>query len=174
MTKPDGTYELPIYRPGHYRVGVNLNQSAKRDAPYPRWFYPGTADEAAAAEIEFNGKPETRVLDIALPQPMAARVVAGVVFGRDGQPRPRALVTAFDASQAIIAQTSTDPNGRFTVHLFADTPYTLEAEWGGMAPDAVSAVPIQIQPGRNTLDLEVVLTEPGNSTLKRLQQRGMR
>jgi hypothetical protein len=38
MTGPDGQYEIRIVRPGQYYLGVNLNRTATRDTPYPRWF----------------------------------------------------------------------------------------------------------------------------------------
>ncbi|MES1258288.1 MAG: carboxypeptidase-like regulatory domain-containing protein, partial [Acidobacteriota bacterium] len=57
MTGPDGRYALRILRPGRYYVGINLNHTATRDSPYPRWFYPGTADPALAVTVDFTGKP---------------------------------------------------------------------------------------------------------------------
>jgi hypothetical protein len=48
-----GKYEIQLSRPGRYYLGVNLNQGAMARSPYPRWFHPGTADQASATIVEF-------------------------------------------------------------------------------------------------------------------------
>jgi hypothetical protein len=161
MTDPDGHYELRILRPGEYHLGINLNRAATRDSPYPRWFHPGTEDAAAATKIDFSGRSETRVYDLTLPDPLPERTVDGVVVRADGQPAVRSVVTAFDAFRNAIAQAFTDPRGHFVMHIFVGTPYQLHAVIPG--PQAVSAPPVDIQPGSNPLSLHLTLTQPGNS-----------
>jgi hypothetical protein len=161
MTDPDGHYELRILRPGEYHLGINLNQAATRDSPYPRWFHPGTEDAAAATKVDFSGRSETRVYDLTLPDPLPERTVDGVVVRADGQPAVRSVVTAFDAFRNAVTQAFTDPRGHFVMHIFVGTPYQLHAVIPG--PEAVSAPPVDIQPGSDPLSLHLTLTQPGNS-----------
>jgi hypothetical protein len=169
VTDANGDYELRILRPGEYLLGVNLNHTATRDTPYSRWFHPGTENPAAATKIDFSGRPETRVYNLTLPEPLPERTVDGVVVRADGQPAVRSVVTAFDAFRNAVAQAFTDPNGHFAMHIFAATPYQLHAVIPG--PDAVSALPVDIQPGSNPLSLHLTLSQPGNSAYDVMRSR---
>src|SRR5205823_3426198 len=108
MTGPDGHYELSVTRPGRYYFGVNLNHTPTRDTPYPRWFYPGTDDQAAAALIEFSGKPDTRTYDFTLPDAQSERLIDGIVLTSDGRPMGLARVTVFDSSDNVVAFDAAD------------------------------------------------------------------
>ena len=171
MTDPEGRYEIRIVRPGQYFLGVSLNHSPSRDTPYPRWFYPGTGDPSLATTIDFSGKPETRTYDFTLPDQQSRRTIDGFVLRRDGQPMPRAVVTVLDDSQNVAAQAFADLKGFFSLAVFSGTPYRLHTVWPGNTPaDAASAVPIDIAPGSEPLNLELVLTQPGNSFLESRQK----
>lgn len=161
-TDADGHYELSILRPGEYYVGVNLGHTALTDSPYPRWFHPGTEDAAAATKIEFSGRPETRVYDLTLPDPLPERTVSGIVVRADGQPTAHGVVTAFDSFRTPVAQAITDPTGHFTMHIFAGTAYQLHAVFPG--PEPFSAPPLDIEPGTTALTLHLTLSQPGNLT----------
>jgi hypothetical protein len=77
---------------------------------------------------------------------------------------PRAVVTVFDSSQAIVTQAFADQNGRFALHVFVGTSYRLLAVWpGNTLEEAVSAAPLDIQPDSSPLSLRLTLTQPGNS-----------
>ncbi|HEV3198856.1 MAG TPA: carboxypeptidase-like regulatory domain-containing protein [Bryobacteraceae bacterium] len=163
VTDVDGHYTIRLVRPGQYFLGVNLNHTATRDTPYQRWFYPGTEDPASAARIEFSGRPEARTYDFTLPDRLPERAVEGVVLTKDGQPRPRAVVTVFDSSKMSVAQAIADQEGRFALNVFAGIPYRLIAVWPGTTPDtAVSAVPLTISPDSSPLSLRLMLTQAGN------------
>jgi hypothetical protein len=168
MTDADGNYALRILRPGEYHLGINLNHTATKYSPYPQWFHPGTKDSATATKIDFSGRPETRVYDLILPDPLPERTVEGVVVRADGQPPIRSLVTAFDAFRNIVAQESTDPSGHFVMYLFAGISYQLHAVTG---PPVVSVPPVDIQPGSNPLSLHLTLSQPGNSTDEVMRSR---
>jgi hypothetical protein len=171
MTDPQGRYEIRIVRPGQYYLGVSLNHSPSRDTPYPRWFYPGTGDPSLATTIDFSGQPETRTYDFTLPDQQSRRTIDGFVLRRDGQPMPRAVVTVLDDSQNVAAQAFTDLKGFFSLAVFSGMPYRLHTVWPGNTPvDAASAVPIDIAPGSEPLNLELVLTQPGNSFLESRQK----
>ncbi|MEO8368863.1 MAG: carboxypeptidase-like regulatory domain-containing protein [Candidatus Solibacter sp.] len=171
-TDPDGRYQLRIVKPGQYYLGINLNHTPTQYTPYPRWFYPGTDNQASAISIAFSGRPETRTYDLALPDRQPERSIEGIVSRTDGQPKPRVLVTIRDASRTVVAQAFADQSGRFSAHVFAGTAYRLHAVWPGNAADAAaSAVPVEIEPGTSALTLRLTLTQPGNSWLDEQQQR---
>ncbi|HWB97257.1 MAG TPA: hypothetical protein VG672_11155 [Bryobacteraceae bacterium] len=172
MTGPDGRYELRIIRPGQYYLGVNLNHSPTRETPYPRWFYPGTADPAAAAKIDFSGKPAAQTCDLILPDRQPERIIEGIVLQANGTPRPRAVVNASDDSQSFVDQAIADPAGRFILRLFAGLPYRLLAVWPGDTPaDAFSSKPIDLRPDSQPLTLRITLTEPGNALLNEYRKK---
>lgn len=166
MTGPDGSYELRIFMPGQYHIGINLNHSPTRETPYPRWFHPGTSDPAAATVLAFSGKPESRSINFEVPATQDTRVIEGTVLKPDGQPAPVVRLSVFDDTQTLIAYGDADPDGRFRLTVFAGTTYHLHAVWpGNLAAEAASAVPVLIQSGRQSVSLRLVLTEPTNSTL---------
>jgi hypothetical protein len=171
-TDLDGHYELSTVRAGHYYLGINLNHAPTPDTPYPRWFYPGTEDPALATRIDFSGKPEVRTYDFTLPDRQPQRSIEGVVLKADGQTMPRAVVNVFDFSKTIVAQAFTDPSGRFSLQVFAGTPYRLLAVWPGNTPeDAASAAPLDIQSDSRPLNLRLTLTQPGNSFFAEQQRK---
>ncbi len=106
-----------------------------------------------------------------LPDQQSRRVIEGVVVTRDGQARPRAVVTVLDESQNVVAQAFADVKGFFSLEVFTETSYRLHAVWPGNTPgDAASARPIDIAPGSDELKLRLELTQPGNSFVERLQK----
>jgi hypothetical protein len=156
-----------INRPGRYYLGVNLNHTATRDTPYPRWFCPGTEDQALAGIIEFSGKQETRTYNFSLPERQSKRMIEGVISTVDGRLRANARVSVYDSSDNVIDFGIADSEGRFVLRVFAEIGYRLHAVWPGDRPDqAVSAVPTDIPPGAGPLSLRLILTEPGNSLMK--------
>jgi len=171
-TDLDGHYEMSVVRAGQYYLGINLNHTPTLDTPYPRWYYPGTEDPALATGIDFSGKPEVRTYDFALPDRQPERTIEGVVLKADGQPMPRAVVNVFDFSKTIVAQAFADPNGRFSMQVFAGTPYRLLAIWPGNTPeDAVSSAPLDILPDTKPLTLRLTLTQPGNAFFAEQQRK---
>jgi hypothetical protein len=60
-------------------------------------------------------RPDT--YDFTLPERQRERAIEGMVLTRDGQPKPRAVVTVRDPSQNVIAQAFADQNGRFALQV---------------------------------------------------------
>lgn len=162
-TDADGRYELRILRPGEYNLGINLNETATQYSPYPRWFHPGTQDPVAATKINFSGRPETRVYDFILPEPLQERTIDGIVVRADGHAAAGSVVTAFDSFRNIVAQAFTEPDGQFVMQVFVGTAYQIHALLPG--PEAVSALPVDIPPGNTPLSLHLTVKQPGNSVL---------
>lgn len=171
MTNVDGRYEMLVLRPGQFQLGVNLSHTATAQAPYPRWFYPGTESPSAAARIEFSGAPDSRVCDFALPMPLKPRRVEGVARMADGRHASMIRLFALDSSKAVVAYETADSNGHFSISLFAGVPYQLHAVWPGNAPaEATSAVPMEIPAGTDPLTLTITLNQPGNSFTKAMEE----
>ena len=81
------------------------------------------------------------------------------------------MVTVFDSLHSPVGAESADPNGRFALRLFAGTAYRLLAVWTGNTPEeAISAMPLDIQPDTSPLNLRLTLTQPGNSYLEEQRQ----
>jgi len=165
MTTPDGYYEFRVVRPGQYYLGINLNHTPTRDTPYPRWFYPGTENQAAAAIINFSGKPDTRTYDFTLPDRQNERVIEGIALTSEGRPMAGARLTVFDSTESVVAFGVADAAGRFLLRVFAEIPYRLHAVWPEYPDKAVSAVPVEIDPGSRPLNLQLILNQRGNSAL---------
>ena len=80
-------------------------------------------------------------------------------------------MTVLDDSHNVVAQAFADLKGFFSLAVFSGMPYRLHTVWPGNTPaDAASAVPIDIAPGSNLLNLQLVLTQPGNSFLESRQK----
>ena len=172
VTNADGRYQVNVSRPGQFQLGVNLSRTATRETPYPRWFYPGTENPSAAAQIEFSGRPESRTYDFVLPERLKTRDVQGFAWMADGRPAPLVRLIALDSSNAVVAQETADPNGHFSLSLFAGVPYQLHAVWPGDAvAAATSAVPTEIPAGSGPLTLRLTLNRPGNSFADATQKR---
>jgi hypothetical protein len=158
-TGPDGQYELRIVRPGQYYLGINLNHSPTSDTRYPRWFYPGTEDEAAAEIIDFSGKPDIRTYDFTLPDRQDERVIEGIVLPSEGRPMP-ASVSVFDSSETMMAHTIADHEEASSCVCSLTFPIGCMPYGPADTPNtAVSAVPIDIQPSRDHVNLRLVLTQ---------------
>lgn len=165
ITDAEGRYQLRLVRTGQYNIGVNINHTAMKESPYPRWFHPGTENRSAATVIDVDGRPGNRTLDFTLPDPLKERIVECVVFKSDGHPEPRALVTIFDKSGSIIENSPVDPRGRVSLTVFAGIPYRLHALLPGIGPEAISAIPVDIQPGSDPMNVDLILNQQGNSVL---------
>jgi hypothetical protein len=163
----NGAFEILLSRPGRYYLGVHLKEPATADSPYPRWFHPGTTEVASATVIEFSGKPGIQTYELTLPDPKLVRLVEGYAFLSNETPANIIRLFAIDRDGQLIAQASTDPNGRFRLRLPADEAYQLHAVWPGNRPEtAMSSVPISIEPGPNTASLRIALNQSGNSYLE--------
>lgn len=166
-TDAEGRFELRHFSVGGYYLGVNLSTQPNLQMPYPRWFYPGTADPAQAAVIFFSDKPEIQHYDLTLPSPQRERIVAGTIFWPDGRPASGAGLVLLDTAwlwREASAQTTADGQGHFTLRVLDGTAYRLHAVVHVGSPgDPRSAEPVDIQPGTDPLNLRVIVTRSGDS-----------
>jgi hypothetical protein len=159
FTGRTGEYEVGAVAPGDYRLGVNLAQTARQESPYPRWFHPGTTDENAATLIHFDGKPDTRTFDFALPPKLAQRELAGRVVSAMGIPLKNANVRLEDEEGRFVTSASTEADGRFTLIGFALTAYTIRATWSEEGRRNATTL-VRIDAGSEPLELRMVADQP--------------
>ena len=77
----DGLYEFEYLRTGDYYLGVNLDRPPSPDMPYGQWYFPGTADPAAAIVVHLPETPGVQTFDLILPEPQKDRIIEGVDLG---------------------------------------------------------------------------------------------
>jgi hypothetical protein len=141
-----GRAEAQELHPDRYIVGINVAQSPSATQPYPRLFYPGVADQAAASSIDL-GYGERVVLEtFMLPEPLDSRRISGIVRWPDGKPAARAYVTLYTDRSThrygvpIGSSVVTDDEGRFVLNGLAGRRYHLRAHASVKAVEEDGAV----------------------------------
>lgn len=163
-TNAEGRFEFPLVSPGTYVLGINLTHPPRDQAPYPRWFHPGTSDPAAATRIVVSDKRETQSFDLTVPDRLTPRLITGTVLNADGAPAAEAEVRFTLDSQTLIEPTIIVRNGGFTQMLLSGTRYRVHAMAQGPAGTPVrSAEPVEIPPGTDPVKLVLRLTRTGDS-----------
>ena len=166
-TDQDGRYELRHFTAGGYYLGINLQQPPTVNNPYTRWFYPGTENIDRAAVIYFSEEAENKQYDLVLPEVQHERTAEGTVFWPDGRPAAGALVLVLDSRwlwQSFVSRATVDANGHFALRGLLDgTQYRLHAVAAPPRSGLISAEPVDVQPGKDPLNLMLVLSKPGSS-----------
>jgi hypothetical protein len=163
-TDTGGRYTLPHLRAGDYFLGVSLTHPPTPEQPYTRWFYPGTEDPARAVLLHVLDKPGAQRFDLTLPPAQHDRTVRGIVYWPDGRPAEGVNVHTQDPRWPwwpVMASARTGADGRFSLQVLDGTAYRLHAIQFANPP--VSAAPAPIAPGTAPLELQLVLTQRGNS-----------
>jgi hypothetical protein len=159
----DGLYEFEYLRTGDYYLGVNLDRPPSPEMPYGQWYFPGTTDPFAAAIVHLAETPGEQTFDLILPEPQKDRIIEGVVLGADGRPARARLRMEDPRWPGWSTFGNADADGHFLLHSFDGTHYRLHAVGGQSSVSAISADPVEIQPGSAPLKLRLLLTRPGDS-----------
>jgi len=162
-TDLDGNYEFESLRTGDFYLGVNLDHPASVESPYARWFFPGIEDSVGATIIHLPAAPDEQTFDLILPEPQKDRIIEGTVVWPDGRPARARLPLEDPRWPGYASSGSSDGDGHFLLHSFDGTRYRLHAVGGQSSDSAVSAEPVDIQPGNTPLKLRLILTRPGDS-----------
>lgn len=133
-TRGDGLAEARQLHPDRYIVGVNVSRVPEPRQPYPRLFYPGVADRAAALVIDLGAGERLELDPFVLPARLEERRLSGVVVRPDGSPAAAANVSLRAipepgrryAPQVGVGVT-TDKEGRFTVVALGGRRYRIHA-----------------------------------------------
>ena len=167
----DGLYEFEYLRTGDYYLGVNLDRPPSPDMPYGQWYFPGTAEPGAATIVHLPETPGVQTFDLILPEPQKDRVIEGVVLWPDGRPARARLPLEDPRWPGWSTFGSSDASGHFLLHSFDGTLYRLHAVGGESSISAISAEPVEIQPGSAPLKVRLILTRPGDSFRQEREQQ---
>jgi hypothetical protein len=171
--EPDGRFEFAFLAPGDYYLGVNLDRPPAPDAPFARYFYPGTEDPEMADILHIPEEGAVIDADLQLPPEQVERTLSGVVVWPDGRPAKEANLYLEDSRfpiQVNIVRATTDDQGVFSFECYDGTSYRLHAVSAcGQVSECRSAEPQFIPPGVAP-DLKLVLTRPGHSGAEAYQK----
>ena len=166
---PDGRFEFADLAPGDYYLGVNLDRPPAPDAPFARYFFPGTEDPELAETLHIPEDGAVIDADLTLPREQHERVLSGVVTWPDGKPASGANLYLEDARfpmQVNVVQATTDERGVFTLKCYDTTSYILHAVSAcDQVSECRSAEPQIIPPGVSP-DLRMVLKRSGHSSVE--------
>lgn len=152
-TDQQGRYELRRLTAGDYQIGVSLAAPATLKQPY---------DQTRAGVVQVTDTPGVTRLDFTIPEPQHERLIHGIVVWPDGRAVEGARVTLQDprwTNPVPGGDTGTGKDGRFTLRGLDGTRYLVRALTYGRAPMYTEALPVA--PGREALDLKLILTGAG-------------
>ena len=133
-TRGDGVAEARQLHPDRYIVGVNVSRVPEPRQPYPRLFYPGVADHAAALVIDLRAGERLELDPFVLPARLEEHRLSGVVVRPDGSPAAAADVSLRAVPERgrryapqVGVGVRTDKEGRFTVVALGGRRYRIHA-----------------------------------------------
>jgi hypothetical protein len=158
-----GQYKLRALTTGDYYIGVSLSRSPRIDAPYTRWFYPGTEDPQSATLVRIADKPEAQTVDLTLPPRQKARRIEGTVVWPDGTAANHVEITLEDPRWSwniYFVEARTDNEGRFIVSVLDGTRYRVRAI-GRRGPESFTSEVVAVEPGTAPANVRLVLSRKG-------------
>jgi hypothetical protein len=150
-----GEMEWAQLPPGRYLVGVNLTSAPTPEQPYPRTFYPGVSDPAAAMVIQVGLGERVELEPFTFPAP--ARVIAfrGTVVRPDSRVVPGLRVLLLTSEGRSVTSTETDREGRFSFQGVEGVRYRVRTVTAELT---VESEPFELTPA--TAPILVVLRPP--------------
>ena len=128
--KEDGSFKFEGVAVGNYYLVINPRDEApdKSDAPHPRTFYPGVAEQSKATPVVVTEGLKLEDLVFRVRPALRERVLKGVVVWPDGKPAAEAGVSLYDAAQnRYIQMVKADAAGKFEVSIYGDFKYEVSA-----------------------------------------------
>jgi hypothetical protein len=160
-TDSAGRYSLRNLTAGDYYIGISIGRSPTQAQPYTRWFYPGTEDPSLAGILHVSDRPESQSFDLTVPHPQQERIIEGTVYRQDGVPAQGVYILLEDPRwswQTSTVAAVTDQAGHFRVNALDGTRYRLHAGAPRFPIGPASAEPTPIEPGKEPLNLHLILT----------------
>ncbi len=156
-TDSEGRFELSNLRTGKYHIGISLTRSPTPDAPYTRWFYPGTEEPLAAAVIQITEQPESHIVELKLPPAQQPRLIEGHVQDSAGNTLPGVYVYLEDPrwpGRMSLLSSVTNAEGRFSIRALDRTTYRIHARMRDK-----QAAPISIEPSPDRRQVSLTITK---------------
>lgn len=167
--------------PGEYYLCLNCTDNADDDAPYPRWFYPGTSDRSKAMVFKLELGSQFPDTIFKLPPKLDKVSFSGTVLWKDGKPAIGAEVNLIDLESgrdAIFNGLVTDSKGRFSGQWFAGRRYKItvvvwEREPDGSGYGIADAETKEFVLDKQTLSFRILLntTDPSERSIRRTRVR---
>jgi hypothetical protein len=126
----DGSFKFEGVAVGNYYLVINPREEApdEYDAPYPRTFYPGVAEQSKATPIVVTEGLKLEDLVFRVRPALRERVLKGVVVWPDGKPAAEANVSLYDAAQnRYVRMVRADAGGKFEMRVYGDFKYEVSA-----------------------------------------------
>jgi len=142
----DGSFRFEGVAVGSFLLVINPDDEApgESDAPHPRTFYPGAAEREQASPLVITEGLKLEGINFRVRGPLGKRVVNGRVLKPDGKPAAEASVSLYNGDK-YIRMVRADHRGRFTLDVYGDFDYRVEAETygGGRARSERVKVPVK-------------------------------
>ena len=124
----DGSFKFEGVAVGSFLLVVNPRDEApgESDAPHPRTFYPGVADRSQASPLVITEGLKLEDITFRVRGPLRKRAVSGRVLWLDGKPA-EAYVNLYNGDK-YVRLVKTGPDGRFTMDVYGDFDYLLQAD----------------------------------------------
>ncbi len=137
-TNEKGRFLFESVVPGTYHLVLNPANEPTSDAPFPRIYYPGTAQREKAVVIDVGVGDKLQNLNMVVPAMLETVTVEGAVYFSNGRPAQKQTVRFTPTSSNNLndlAQVYTDDKGRFSLKVFKGLTGDVLSEayaWGGM------------------------------------------
>jgi hypothetical protein len=154
--KEDGSFKFENVAVGNYYLVINPRDEApsESDAPYPKTFYPGAADESKATPLIITEGLKLGDLILRVRPAMRERVLTGTVVWPNGKPVADASISLYDAEKdRYVLSVKADDKGRFKMSVYGDFKYEIKAHAFGdkngegekvKVPDADKPAPFRL------------------------------
>jgi hypothetical protein len=129
-TAADGTFTMRLVAPGEYVLGFNSIRGHDGQLTFPRAFYPGVTEPAAAGRVAVGVGTRARLRDFVVPENIRLVTVNGIVVDEANQPVREATITLTDSTEgpnSVGSPVTTGADGRFTFALVEGGKYELRA-----------------------------------------------
>lgn len=162
VSDDDGSYIVDGIPPGRYYLGINIKSTPTKEHPFPRTYYPNTADVPQATPITIVSGATVQRFDLQISNRLPVIEVLGRVLKSDGtspdvNEHPQVRIKEPGLSGQIEQQEIVvDAEGRFRFELCEGVTYSAFAFLGPITR-AVYSSPIEFTPTPENNRLELVL-----------------
>jgi len=138
-TKENGSFKIDKIPLGDYLLVANEEGRITSTQPFPRVYYPGVFDRGKATVLTIASGDQRQDFDIHVPSEQPTWTIEGRLLYSDGRPVNSATVefteeTAPDIDSEQV-NTTTDPNGRFSLIVLAGLKGSLRSSFSAVRGD---------------------------------------